>query len=244
MDVASDIRKMFARQSKQKEATFTFNGKGACPVCGGKGVIISEMAFMDNIETTCEACGGLRFSKEALQYKIKGGAIKCPDGTDHGEGLLSIAEVFDLSVRLASDFFRGTVIEQKLRPLMRVGLGYLHLNQALSTLSGGELQRMKLASHLGEGGKIFIIDEPTDGLHLKDVQRIIGLFRELVDEGNTVFVIEHNTDVISAADHVIELGPGAGEAGGRLIFQGAPEEMCACQESVTAPYLRVNTLTY
>ena len=244
MDVAPDIRKMFARQNKQKEAYFTFNGKGACPVCGGKGVIISEMAFMDNIETTCEACGGLRFSKEALQYKIKGGAIKCPDGTDQREGLLSIAEVFDLSVRLASDFFRGTVIEQKLRPLMRVGLGYLHLNQALSTLSGGELQRMKLASHLGEGGKIFIIDEPTDGLHLKDVQRIIGLFRELVDEGNTVFVIEHNTDVISAADHVIELGPGAGEAGGRLIFQGTPEEMCACQESVTAPYLRVNTLTY
>ncbi len=244
MDVAPDIRKMFARQSKQKEAYFTFNGKGACPVCGGKGVIISEMAFMDNIETTCEACGGLRFSKEALQYKIKGGAIKCPDGTNHGEGLLSIAEVFDLSVRLASDFFRGTVIEQKLRPLMRVGLGYLHLNQALSTLSGGELQRMKLASHLGEGGKILIIDEPTDGLHLKDVQRIIGLFRELVDEGNTVFVIEHNTDVISAADHVIELGPGAGEAGGRLIFQGTPEEMCDCPESVTAPYLHINTLTH
>ena len=244
MDVAPDIRKMFARQSKQKEAYFTFNGKGACPVCGGKGVIISEMAFMDNIETTCEACGGLRFSKEALQYKIKGGTIKRPDGTDQGEGLLSIAEVFDLSVRLASDFFRGTVIEQKLRPLMRVGLGYLHLNQALSTLSGGELQRMKLASHLGEGGKILIIDEPTDGLHLKDVQRIIGLFRELVDEGNTVFVIEHNTDVISAADHVIELGPGAGEAGGRLIFQGTPEEMCDCPESVTAPYLHINTLTH
>ncbi len=227
MDVASDIRKMFARQSKQKEAFFTFNGKGACPVCGGKGVIISEMAFMDNIETVCDACGGLRFSKEALQYKVKGEA----------DPTLNIAEVFDLSVRLACDFFRGTVIEQKLRPLMRVGLGYLHLNQALSTLSGGELQRMKLASHLSEEGKIFIIDEPTDGLHLKDVQRIIGLFRELVDEGNTVFVIEHNTDVIRAADHVIELGPGAGEAGGSIIFQGTPCEMKSCQASVTAPYL-------
>ncbi|MBQ9285872.1 MAG: excinuclease ABC subunit UvrA [Bacteroidaceae bacterium] len=261
MDVAPDIRKMFARQTKQKEAYFTFNGKGACPVCGGKGVIISEMAFMDNIETVCEACGGLRFSEEALKYKIMppctspGGGEgfvansllpvvesslpreEMERGQNQGPTSLSIAEVFDLSVRHASDFFRGTVIEQKLRPLMRVGLGYLHLNQALSTLSGGELQRMKLASHLSEGSKIFIIDEPTDGLHLKDVERIIGLFRELVDEGNTVFVIEHNTDVISAADHVIELGPGAGEAGGRLIFQGSPEAMRRCPDSVTAPFL-------
>ena len=140
-------------------------------------------------------------------------------------------------MRLASDFFPNTVIEQKLRPLKRVGLGYLHLNQALSTLSGGELQRLKMASHLGEQGKIFIIDEPTDGLHLKDVQRIIELFRELVAEGNTLFVIEHNTDVIRAADYVIELGPGAGEDGGRLIFQGTPAEMIASPDSVTAPYL-------
>ena len=222
MDVASDIRKVFARKHHLKEAYFTFNGKGACPVCGGKGVIISEMAFMDNIETVCDACGGLRFNNEALQYTVEG---------------KNIAEVFDLSVRLASDFFRDTVIEQKLKPLKRVGLGYLHLNQALSTLSGGELQRLKMASHLGERGKIFIIDEPTDGLHLKDVQRIIDLFRELVAEGNTLFVIEHNTDVIRAADHVIELGPGAGEDGGRLIFQGTPAEMKACPDSVTAPYL-------
>jgi len=222
MDVASDIRKVFARKHHLKEAYFTFNGKGACPVCGGKGVIISEMAFMDNIETVCDACGGLRFNNEALQYTVEG---------------KNIAEVFDLSVRLASDFFRDTVIEQKLKPLKRVGLGYLHLNQALSTLSGGELQRLKMASHLGERGKIFIIDEPTDGLHLKDVQRIIDLFRELVAEGNTLFVIEHNTDVIRAADYVIELGPGAGEDGGRLIFQGTPAEMKACPDSVTAPYL-------
>ncbi len=222
MDVASDIRKLFARKHHLKEAYFTFNGKGACPVCGGKGVIISEMAFMDNIETVCDACGGLRFNNEALQYTVEG---------------KNIAEVFDLSVRLASDFFRDTVIEQKLKPLKRVGLGYLHLNQALSTLSGGELQRLKMASHLGERGKIFIIDEPTDGLHLKDVQRIIELFRELVAEGNTLFVIEHNTDVIRAADYVIELGPGAGEDGGRLIFQGTPAEMKACPDSVTAPYL-------
>ena len=230
MDVAPDIRKLFARQHHLKEAYFTFNGKGACPVCGGKGVIISEMAFMDNIETTCEACGGLRFSKEALAYKVEGEKVNSPAS-------LNIAEVFDLSVRLASNFFRGTVIEQKLRPLMDVGLGYLHLNQALSTLSGGELQRLKMASYLSEKGKIFIIDEPTDGLHLRDVHHIIRLFRRMVEEGNTVYVVEHNTDVIRAADYVIELGPGAGEAGGRIIFSGSPEAMKAAPQSVTAPYL-------
>ncbi len=230
MDVAPDIRKLFARQHHLKEAYFTFNGKGACPVCGGKGVIISEMAFMDNIETTCEACGGLRFSKDALAYKVEGEIVNSPAS-------LNIAEVFDLSVRLASNFFRGTVIEQKLRPLMDVGLGYLHLNQALSTLSGGELQRLKMASYLSEKGKIFIIDEPTDGLHLRDVHHIIRLFRRMVEEGNTVYVVEHNTDVIRAADYVIELGPGAGEAGGQIIFSGSPEEMKSAPQSATAPYL-------
>ena len=222
MDVASDIRKRFAKAHKMKEQYFTFNGKGACPVCGGKGVIVSEMAFMDNIETTCEACGGLRYSKEALQYRING---------------LNIAEVMDLSVRLASNFFSGTSIEEKLRPMMAVGLGYLHLNQALSTLSGGELQRLKIASHLGERGKIFIIDEPTDGLHLKDVRHLIDLFEQMVDEGNTVYVVEHNTDVIKAADYIVELGPGAGEQGGHLLFSGTPRALLSCKQSVTAQYL-------
>ncbi len=271
MDVAPDIRKMFARKYKLKEAYFTFNGKGACPVCGGKGVIVSEMAFMDNIETVCDACGGLRYSKEALQYKLSPQPLQVREGSEmplqtesqkerpsaplksyppygggaggearEGQGggsSLSIAEVMDLSVRLASDFFRGTVIEQKLRPLMDVGLGYLHLNQALSTLSGGELQRLKIASYLGERGKTFIIDEPTDGLHPKDVQRLVNLFEQMVDEGNTVYVVEHNTDVIKAADYVIELGPGAGEQGGRILFAGKPRDLLGCRESVTAEYL-------
>ncbi len=234
LDVAPDIRKRFAKAHHMKELYFTFNGKGACPVCGGKGVIISEMAFMDNIETVCEACGGLRYSNEALQYTIEGSFI---DLADANKVSLNIAQVFDLSVRRASEFFRGTIIEEKLRPLMDVGLGYLHLNQALSTLSGGELQRLKLASHLSEQGKIFIIDEPTDGLHLRDVHHLIALFERMVDAGNTLYVIEHNTDVIRAADYVIELGPGAGENGGRIIFQGIPAEMKACSASVTAQYL-------
>ena len=232
LDVAADIRKMFARAHKMKEADFAFNGKGGCPVCGGKGIVISEMAFMDNIETTCEACGGLRYSKEVLRYRVDSSKLK-----DESSTSLNIAEVFDLSVRFASEFFRGTVIEQKLKPLMEVGLGYLHLNQALSTLSGGELQRMKLASYLSEQHRIFIIDEPTDGLHPKDIGRLVNLFRKMVEQGNSVFVIEHNTDVIRAADHVIELGPGAGEAGGQLLFSGTPEQMKKCPQSVTAEWM-------
>ena len=222
MEVAGDIRKAFAKAHKLKEEYFTFNGKGACPVCGGKGVIVSEMAFMDSIETVCEACGGLRFGPEALQYAIKG---------------LNIAQVMDLSVRKAMAFFEGTSIERKLKPLADVGLQYLHLNQALSTLSGGELQRLKLASYLGSEGKIFVIDEPTDGLHTQDIRHILGLFDSLVEKGNTVWLIEHNTDVIRSADYVIELGPGAGEEGGRLLFCGPPSSLIACPESVTGPYL-------
>ena len=150
MEVAGDIRKAFAKAHKMKEEYFTFNGKGACPVCGGKGVIVSEMAFMDAIETTCEACGGLRYRPEALAYTLTGSTvIPSPEGAKES---LNIAQVMDLSVRLASAFFKGTVIEQKLRPLVDVGLQYLHLNQALSTLSGGELQRLKLASYLGVEG--------------------------------------------------------------------------------------------
>ena len=222
IDVAPDIRKRFAKAHGKKEQFFTFNGQGACPVCGGKGVVVSEMAFMDNIETTCEACGGLRYSKEALTYELQG---------------KNIAQVFDMSVQMACEFFHDTVIAQKLRPLLDVGLGYLHLNQALSTLSGGELQRLKIASYLGEKDKVFIIDEPTDGLHPKDVRRLIDLFQRMVDEGNTVYVVEHNTDVIKAADYAIELGPGAGEQGGRVLFTGCPSHMVQCPASVTARYL-------
>ena len=240
MDVAGDIRKLFARKFKKKETDFAFNGKGACPVCGGKGIVVSEMAFMDNIETTCEACGGLRYNQEVLQYRLSSAeATGKTTRSDVSEGkALNIAEVFDLSVRLASEFFQGTVIEEKLRPLREVGLGYLHLGQALSTLSGGELQRLKIASHLGEQGHFFIIDEPTDGLHPKDVQRIIDLFRTMVRErGNTIYVIEHNTDVIRAADYVIELGPGAGEEGGSIVFCGTPAQLRQHPHSLTAKYL-------
>jgi len=222
LGVADDIRKLFAKESKAGLSMFTFNGKGGCPVCGGKGVIVSDMAFMDSIETVCEACGGLRYSPEALRYTVDG---------------LTIAEVMDLTVRKASLRFAGTVIAEKLRPLMLVGLGYLHLNQALSTLSGDELQRVKLASYLGTQSKVFVLDEPTDGLHVKDIRHIISLFDSMVDQGNSVFLIEHNLDVLKAADYVIEIGPGGGLMGGEILFSGTPKELLSCERSVTKDYL-------
>lgn len=222
LGVADDIRKLFAKENGQKVGLFSFNGAGACPVCQGKGVIVSEMAFMDSIETLCEACGGLRYSQEALQYTING---------------KNIAQVMDLTIRKAMEFFEGTTIEEKLYPLADVGLSYLHLNQALSTLSGGELQRMKLASYLGKKGQILVLDEPTDGLHLQDIQNIIKLFDELVSKGNTIFLIEHNLEVLKAADYVVELGPGGGEEGGQVIFSGTPKQLLQSKESITRSYL-------
>jgi excinuclease ABC A subunit len=256
LDVADDIRKLFAKANKTKADLFSFNGKGGCPVCQGKGVIVSDMAFMDAIETTCEACGGLRYSNEVLSYKVNG---------------MNIAEVMDMTSNKASEMFAGTVIAEKLEPLRKVGLGYLHLNQSLSTLSGGELQRIKLASYLVEllnvemtirrsqslnccrdnptikqinnstikRPKIFIMDEPSDGLHLNDIKRILDLFDTMVEAGNTIFLIEHNLEMLKQCDYLIELGPGGGAMGGKVLFTGTPKEMLGCNASVTAPYMTV-----
>lgn len=234
MDMAGHIRKAFAKANKVKEDYFSFNGKGACPECGGKGIIVSEMAFMDSIETVCEACHGLRYSPEALQYTLCG---------------KNIAQVMNLSVSEAIGFF--TLCDQKnlnadlmnrLGYLSSVGLGYLHLNQSLSTLSGGELQRIKLAYHLASApsdgtSQLFIIDEPTDGLHMKDVSHLLSLFHTMVHEGHSVYVIEHNIDVIRSAQWLIELGPSAGEDGGQILFQGCPQSMKDSAQSVTARYM-------
>lgn len=234
MDMAGHIRKAFAKANKVKEDYFSFNGKGACPECGGKGIIVSEMAFMDSIETVCEACHGLRYSPEALQYTLCG---------------KNIAQVMDLSVSEAIGFF--TLCDQKnlnadlmnrLGYLSSVGLGYLHLNQSLSTLSGGELQRIKLAYHLASApsdgtSQLFIIDEPTDGLHMKDVSHLLSLFHTMVHEGHSVYVIEHNIDVIRSAQWLVELGPSAGEDGGQILFQGCPQSMKDSAQSVTARYM-------
>ena len=225
LDVADDIRKLFAKTNKTKADLFSFNGKGGCPVCQGKGVIVNDMAFMDAIETTCEACGGLRYSPEVLSYKVNG---------------LNIAEVMDLTANKAAELFAGSMIAEKLEPLRKVGLGYLHLNQSLSTLSGGELQRIKLASYLRDAGKIFIMDEPSDGLHAGDIKRILNLFDTMVEAGNTIFLIEHNIEMLKSCDWLIELGPGGGATGGDIIFEGTPRAMAEDKGSVTGVYLRVN----
>lgn len=222
LGVADDIRAIFAAENKVATAWFSFNSKGACPACGGSGVIVSGMAFMDSIETVCDLCGGKRYSKEALAYTYKG---------------KNIAEVMDMTVDEAAEFFAGRPLCEKLTSLRRTGLGYLHLNQSMTTLSGGELQRVKLASHLNERGSIFILDEPTDGLHLDDIKTLMKLFNELTNAGNTLFLVEHSVDVMKEADYIVELGPGGGNSGGEIIFAGLPRDMLACEKSVTRPYL-------
>ena len=223
LDISDPIRKLFAQANKLNMQLFSFNSKGACPVCGGKGVIVSDMAFMESIETVCEACHGSRYAEEVLHYQYKG---------------KNIAEVMDLSVEEAVDFFEGQPFQPQLQALQKVGLGYLHLNQTMTTLSGGELQRIKLADQLHRKGEVFIIDEPTDGLHLDDVHRLLKLFHEMTDAGNTLILIEHSLDIMKEADYIIELGPGGGESGGQLLFAGTPADMLHAPGSVTAPYLR------
>ena len=246
LDISDTIRRLFAREglvdgqhpAHTSVQLFSFNSKGACPACGGKGVIVSDMAFMESIETVCEECHGSRYNHEALQYRYRG---------------KTIAEVMDLTVEEAIEFFCGMAFLPQLQMLEKVGLGYLHLNQSMSTLSGGELQRVKLADRLYStaihlsttetqlsGGHTYIIDEPTDGLHLDDVRRLLELFDEMVDAGNTLILIEHSLDVMKRADYLIELGPGGGDNGGQLLFCGTPDAVLHAPHSVTAQYLKAS----
>ena len=222
LDISDAIRNLFAKANKVSNQLFSFNSKGACPACGGKGIIVSEMAFMESIETVCELCGGSRYNEEALQFRYRG---------------KNIAEVMGMTVNEAAEFFADQDFLPRLQSLQKVGLGYLHLNQAMTTLSGGELQRVKLASELNRRGAVFIIDEPTSGLHLDDVRRLMILFNQMVDAGNSLFLVEHSLDVMKDADYVIEVGPGGGTLGGELLFAGTPREMLSCERSVTRKYM-------
>ncbi|MFI7051027.1 ATP-binding cassette domain-containing protein [Streptosporangium canum] len=217
------IRKAFASANKVNAALFSANSKGACPECQGLGLTYTDLAHMDPVATVCESCEGRRFTDEVLGYTLRG---------------QNISEVLMFSVVEASEFFIEPKILATLRAMDDVGLGYITLGQPLSTLSGGERQRLKLAVELGNSSRIYVLDEPTTGLHMNDVDNLIGLLDRLVDNGSTVIVIEHNLDVISRADWIIDIGPGAGHDGGRVVFEGSPAGLIGHEESVTGRYLR------
>ncbi|WP_017202107.1 excinuclease ABC subunit UvrA [Microbacterium algeriense] len=221
------IRKAFAKANGVKPALFSANSEGACPSCKGAGVIITELGFMDTIETPCEDCGGKRFQASVLEYKLAG---------------KDITEVLDLPVAEARVFFsegeaKLPAASAILGRLEDVGLGYLSLGQPLSTLSGGERQRIKLAIQMGEKGDVYVLDEPTTGLHLADVDKILGLLDRLVDSGKTVIVIEHHQAVMAHADWIIDIGPGAGHAGGTVVFEGTPADLVSQKSTLTGEHL-------
>ena len=219
-----EIRKLIAAENQQDPSLFTFNGAGGCPVCKGRGVIITELVFMDPVTTICEECEGKRYSKEALKYSYRG---------------KNIIEILDMSVEDAYEFFRdNSKISKRLKAMLEVGLPYLSLGQPLSTLSGGERQRVKLAKDLDKKGNIYILDEPTTGLHASDIKSIMSLLEKLVKRGNTVIVIEHNLDVMKQADYIIDIGPDGGTGGGEVVFTGTPAEMIQSSDTITARYLR------
>ncbi|BDZ30043.1 excinuclease ABC subunit UvrA [Lactiplantibacillus sp. WILCCON 0030] len=225
LGILDEIRKLFsAANERVGTSLFSYNGKGACPRCKGKGVTITNMAFMDPVVQTCELCHGKRYSEVALQYTYRS---------------KNIAEVLQLSVKAAAAFFQDTPqLAKKLANLDRVGLGYLTLAQPLTTLSGGELQRLKLAVELGKQGTIYLLDEPTAGLHLKDTDRLLKLFNELVAAGNSLIIIEHNLAVIGQADWLIDVGPDAGRYGGQIQYSGTPRGSIKVPKSRTGVALK------
>ncbi|WP_071394782.1 ATP-binding cassette domain-containing protein [Bacillus tuaregi] len=220
MDVIRDI---FADANKVSKSLFSFNSKGACPECQGNGSIQLDLAFLETIRTTCGTCKGMRFKEEVLQYKVNG---------------KSISDVLDMTVSDALSFFQEKEVRSILKALSEVGLDYMTLGQPLSTLSGGECQRIKLAGELHRSGNIYILDEPTTGLHMSDVQHVISILNRLVDNGSTVIVIEHNLEVMKQADWIIDLGPGGGKNGGEIMFSGTPHDFIEKCNSLTAQYLR------
>lgn len=219
-----EIRKVLALENHQDASLFTFNGKGACPICNGRGNIVTELVFMDPVTTVCEECEGTRYSKEALRYSYRG---------------KSVVEILNMSVEDAYEFFKDNKkISRYLQALIEVGLPYLSIGQPLSTLSGGERQRVKLAKDINGQGNIYILDEPTTGLHASDIKSIMKLLESLVEKGNTVIVIEHNMDVMKQADYIIDIGPDGGTMGGEVVFAGTPKDMIKNADTITARYLR------
>lgn len=220
--VLDDIRKAFSKETDVSASLFSFNSEGACENCNGSGVIEIDLGFLDSVKTTCEICEGKRFKDEVLVYKLNG---------------KSIIDVLEMTLEEALEFFDNPKITNKLRAMVDVGIGYLTLGQPLSTLSGGECQRIKLASELHKKGSIYVMDEPTTGLHMSDISLLLSIMNRLVDTGNTVIVIEHNLDVIRNADWIIDMGPEGGSKGGQVIFEGTPEVLLGAEQSLTGHYL-------
>ncbi|MFD7525948.1 ATP-binding cassette domain-containing protein [Paenibacillus chitinolyticus] len=220
--IMDDVRKAFAAANKVSQSLFSFNSKGACENCQGLGVVYTDLAFLDSVKLPCDVCGGRRFKEEVLAYKLNG---------------KSIAEVLEMTVEQALDFFQLKEVVRKLQAMSDVGLNYITLGQPLSTLSGGECQRIKLASELHKKGSIYVMDEPTTGLHMSDIGHLLEIMNRLVDAGNTVIVIEHNLDVISQADWIIDMGPDGGSKGGQVVFEGTPPQIIHAEQSITGRYL-------
>ena len=221
--IMDDVRKAFASANNVSPSLFSFNSEGACENCQGLGVIYTELAALGEVKSPCEICEGKRFKDEVLEYKLNG---------------KSINDVLGMTVQQALEFFTIKKITARLQAMSDVGLDYLTLGQPLSSLSGGECQRIKLASELHKQGSIYVMDEPTTGLHMSDITHLLAIMNRLVDAGNTVIVIEHNLDVIKNADWIIDMGPEGGNKGGRVLFEGTPRDIVHAEQSITGRYLR------
>jgi excinuclease UvrABC ATPase subunit len=220
--IMDDVRKDFAKANQVDAGLFSFNSKGACENCGGLGVVYTDLSFFESVKSRCEICQGKRFKDEVLAYKLKG---------------RSIADVLEMTVLQALEHFDQPEIQHKLQTMSDVGLNYLTLGQPLNTLSGGECQRIKLASELHKAGSIYVMDEPTTGLHNSDTAHLLEIINKIVDGGNTVIVIEHNMDVARNADWIIDLGPEGGSRGGQVIFEGTPADLKKAKRSITSQYI-------
>jgi excinuclease UvrABC ATPase subunit len=220
--ILDPIRKAFAKANGVKDSLFSANSEGACPACNGLGRIYTELGFMSEVVSVCEACEGRRFTDEVLDYRLRG---------------KNIVEVLAMPAEVALEFFTEKPVRAVLERLVSVGLGYISLGQELDTLSGGERQRLKLAIEMATDTAVYVLDEPTTGLHMQDVDNLISMLDRLVDGGRTVIVIEHNLDVIARADWVIDLGPGGGHDGGRILFEGPVAALVGAKGSATGEYL-------
>jgi excinuclease UvrABC ATPase subunit len=217
------IRKLFAKNNGVSASLFSFNSQGACPNCKGLGVVYTDLAFMDTMSSECEVCHGNRYTEKVLSYQLRG---------------KSIGDVLGMTVLEALEFFQEKDIVTVLKRLLDVGIPYITLGQPLSTLSGGELQRIKLASELENEGQIYVLDEPSTGLHMADIKQLTETMNRLVEQNATLIVIEHNLDIICQADWIIDMGPYAGQHGGKVMFSGLPEDLIHCNDSLTGKYLK------